>query len=283
MPPKQTLLITGGSGYLGRELVRQAAPTWTVAATYHANLPVVAAVNFVPLDLRDVQAAERIITALRPTCIIHTAYLQGGPDLRSVTVQGSAAVARAAYALGARLIHLSSDVVFDGERVGSYTESDLPTPISPYGQAKAEAEQLVAEFVPEALIVRTSLLYRGDMPSKHEQLALDAAAGRAEVAFYTDELRCPIVVGDLAAALLELAGLDIRGLLHVAGSDVVSRYEFARLVVAAAGGDADALSSAVSAGSSVPRPRNCALDSGRAQGVIGTRLRGVREVLRPPL
>jgi dTDP-4-dehydrorhamnose reductase len=276
---KRRLLITGGSGYLGRVLVRQALADWEVTATYHANRPA-AEGRWFQLDLRDAPAAEAAIIASQTEFVIHTAYLQGGPDLEAVTVGGSAAVARAARHCGARLLHLSSDVVFDGEREGSYTEADLPAPISPYGAAKAAAEHAVAQVHPGALLVRTSLIYGGETPSPHEQLALDAAAGRADVAFYHDELRCPVQVDDLAAALLELASLAVDGPLHVAGADVVSRYEFACLVVRAQGGDAAALRSASSAASGVRRPRNCALDSRRAQLLLRTRLRGISEVLR---
>src|SRR5205085_10785317 len=184
---------------------------------------------------------------------------------------------RVAHAAGARLIHMSSDALFDGERVGSYSESDDPSPITPYGEAKAVAERLVAEAHPAALIVRTSLIYGGAQPGPHEQLALDALAGRADVAFFTDEMRCPIAVGDLAAALLELAPTDHAGRLHIAGADVVSRYEFAQLVAAAHGHDPARLRAAASATNSMRRPRNCALDSSLARQLLETRLRGVRE------
>ncbi|MEN9935440.1 MAG: hypothetical protein RLZZ387_2019 [Chloroflexota bacterium] len=251
--------------------------------TYHGHRPTTPGLEVIRLDLRDASAAEEAVAALRPDVVIHTAYVQDGPDLEAVTVAGSGAVARAARSVGARLIHMSSDVVFDGEHVGSYADDALPAPISPYGRAKAAAERLVADAHPGALIVRTSLIYGGAEPSKHETLALDAAAGRADVAFFTDELRCPVVVDDLAAALLELAVIDVFGTLNVAGADIVSRYMFAQLVVEAAGGDAGRLRSAVSAGSGVPRPRNCALDSRRAQTMISTRLRGASQVLRPRL
>ena len=278
------LLVTGGSGYLGGELVRRSAvPGWQTIATYHINRPDVPADDLIQIDLRDAPAAERRIAALQPEIIIHTAYLQGGADLWPVTVEGSTAVARAARAAGARLVQLSSDVIFDGERTGSYGDDDRPAPISSYGEAKAAAERDVAAIAPEALIVRTSLIYGGELPSKHEQLALDAAAGLIDIAVYTDELRCPIQVTDLADALLELAVQDVAGTLNVAGGDTVSRYEFAQLVVAAAGSDPAGLRSAASAGSGVRRPRNCALDSRRAQELIRTRLRGAREVLRPPV
>lgn len=276
------LLITGGSGYLGRELVRQAAGTWQTAASYFEHQPDAPGVELVRLDLRDATAAEDTIAALAPDAIIHTAYRQDGPDLAAITAGGAVAVARAAQVCGARLVHMSSDVIFDGERSGSYTEADPPSPVSPYGAAKAEAERQVAAICPAALIVRTSLIYGGDTPSKHEQLALDAAAGRVDLAFFRDELRCPVAVADLAAALLELVVLDVAGPLNVAGADIVSRYEFAALVVRAAGGDAGRLRSALSAESGVRRPRNCALDSRRAQAMVRTRLRGAIEVLRAP-
>jgi dTDP-4-dehydrorhamnose reductase len=174
---------------------------------------------------------------------------------------------------------MSSDVIFDGEIAGSYRESDPPNPITPYGQAKATAERLVAEYHPGALIARTSLIYGGSALSKHEQLILDAADGRNVIAFFRDELRCPVVVGDLALALLELAPSDLAGPLHLAGEDTVSRYEFARLVAAAHGRAPEHIQGALSAGSELRRPRNCALDCGKARSLLRTRLRGVREVL----
>jgi dTDP-4-dehydrorhamnose reductase len=201
--------------------------------------------------------------------------------LWSTTAEGAGVVARAARRVGARLIHISTDALFDGEREGAYTEQDTPRPITPYGEAKAAAERLVAEFHPQALIVRTSLIYGGATLGIHEQLILDAADGRVDIAFFRDELRCPVAVGELAAALLELAPTELQGLLHVAGADTVSRYEFACLVAAAHGRQANRLRVGLSAESGLSRPRNCALDSRRAQGMLQTRLRGVREVLGP--
>jgi dTDP-4-dehydrorhamnose reductase len=89
-------------------------------------------------------------------------------------------------------------------------------------------------------------------------------------------------VGDLAAALLELAASDVTGLLHVAGADAVDRYEFARLAVSARGGDPDALESALAAEHPSPRPLDCRLDSTRARTRVSASLRGVRKVLAPP-
>jgi dTDP-4-dehydrorhamnose reductase len=236
---------------------------------------------YITLDIRDQTAVDKVFGEVRPEVIIHTAYRQGGSDLWATTAEGAGAVARAARQIGARLIHMSSDALFDGEREGAYTEQDRPCPITPYGEAKAAAERLVAELHPQALIVRTSLIYGGATPGVHEQLILDAADGRVDLAFFRDELRCPVVVGELAAAILELAPAELHGPLHLAGADSISRYDFACLVAAAHGRRADSLRSGLSAESGLRRPRNCALDCSRARSLLRTQLRGVYQVLSP--
>jgi dTDP-4-dehydrorhamnose reductase len=134
-----------------------------------------------------------------------------------------------------------------------------------YGRAKADAERRVAMAHPGALVVRTSLIYGGAEPSKHE------LAARSRVyPFHTNEIRCPVQVGDLAAALLELAAAGVAGPLHVAGADAVSRARFAELVTGGPVATAEAPSD---------RPLDCSLDSSRARAMIRTRLRGVEEVL----
>jgi dTDP-4-dehydrorhamnose reductase len=171
----------------------------------------------------------------------------------------------AAAARGGRLVHLSTDIVFSGER-GGYREEDPPAPVNDYGRSKAEAERLVAAAHPEALIPRTSLLYGGRGPGPQERLA--HGGGK----FFVDELRSPAVVGDLADALLELLPLDVRGPLHVGGADDVSRYEFALLL----GADPARVERAHTTPDRAP---NVTLDSSRARALLTTRLRGVREVL----
>jgi dTDP-4-dehydrorhamnose reductase len=244
------LVVTGGSGYLGSELLRRSDAVGLRSAD---------------ADVRDADALDRVLASHRPDAVIHTAYRQDPPDAWPVNVDGSRHVARAARRLGARLIHVSTDVVFAGHLGRPYVESDPPDPVTDYGSSKATAEDVVRAAHPDALIVRTSLIYGGATPSKHELAARDPTN-----VFFTNELRSPVQVGDLAEALLELAALDVSGALHVAGADGVSRCEFARLV----------------SGHEVPcapapetRPLDCRLDSSRARSLLKTRLRGVREVL----
>jgi dTDP-4-dehydrorhamnose reductase len=238
------LLVTGGTGYLGSELVRRSGAHGVSTRDF---------------DVRD---EESVTAALRGyDAVVHTAYRQS-EEAWAVNVDGSRNVARAARA--ARLVHISTDVVFDGRLGRPYVEEDAPTPITEYGRTKAAAEEAVRAEHPDALIVRTSLIYGGPQPSKHETAAHDRS-----LTFYENELRNPVELGDLVAALLELVGATTSGVLHVAGADGVSRCELARLIAG------DVRCSPAPA----DRPLDCRLDSSRAQRALHTRLRGVREVL----
>ena len=238
------LHVTGATGYLGSELVRLRPDASTER-----------------VEVRDEDAVRELFERVRPEVVIHTAYRQ---DDASVNVDGSENVARAAAAAGARLVHLSTDVVFDGRKGAPYVEDDPLSPITEYGASKAEAERRVAAAHPGALIVRTSLIVGGAEPSKHELAAI--GPGR----WYTNEIRSPVQVTDLANALLELAELDVSGPLHVAGADGLSRAELAELVAGRPVETADAPPT---------RPLDCRLDSSCAQALLRTRLRGVREAL----
>jgi dTDP-4-dehydrorhamnose reductase len=250
------LFITGMAGLLGGELAaRAAAAGWDVAGSVFER-PGPAGVDAVRLDVRDESAVGEAVRGA--DAVVHTAYRQ---DDKTVTVDGAAVVARFAPA---RLIHMSTDVLFSGALGRPLRESDQPDPVTDYGGWKARAEELVLAARPDALLVRTSLIYRGDGSTRHERLAHDPS-----MSFYDDELRSPAQVGDLASAILELCELDVCGPLHVAGADGLSRLDFARLINPSARG-----------GPRPPgRPGDCRLDSSRAQSLLRTRLRGAREVL----
>ena len=262
------LLVTGGAGYLGSEVCRQAVhQAWDVVATRHRNPPPYGRSQ--RLDVRDDAAVDRVFMRHGPDVVVHTPYVLGGPELERTVVHGSRAVAEAARRCDARLVHLSTDLVFDGEQGAPYDEEAEARPVMDYGAAKLEAERLVAAANPEALLVRASLLYGKPEPGPQELLAF-----RDDVEFYTDEMRCPTIVSELAAALLELARLDVAGPLHVAAPEAVSRFELARILRAVHGLDPDAVRGTPSPGGA--RARNVALDSSRAAKLLSRPLRGVR-------
>lgn len=220
---------------------------------------------------------QNALESFRPDAVIHTAYVLSGPDLWPVTAEGSKHVAQASQDLGVRLIHMSTDIVFDGTR-GAYKETDPTSPITEYGQAKLQAEEFVAEH-PNAVIVRSSLIYGFEPPDRGTRFVLDLAEGKAKGQLFTDEYRSPVLVGDLARALLELSESSHTGILHVAGPDSLSRYQLGVLLAKAYGRDPKQLPTGLASQFPTPRPLNCTLDISPAQSLLKTRLRSVQEVL----
>lgn len=270
-----TLLVVGASGYLGGEVCRQAvAAGRRVVGTYRRAPGMIEGVDWMPLDVRDRAAVHALLATLRPDAVVNTAY--GYADW-ATTADGAGHVAAAAAEVGARLVHLSSDAVHGG-RPQPYADDEPPTPVFPYGAAKAAAETAVRLIDPGAALVRTSLIV-GDERSKQIRLCLDALRDGSDMALFTDEIRCPVAVVDLAAAVLELVDSDYAGLLNFAGPEAVSRAELGRLVAGRYGLDASRLRTANIAESGLIRPGEVRLDSSRAAAVLKTRPRGVTELL----
>ena len=283
------ILVTGAAGFLGRHLCRRAiALGHKVAGTYRSAPASLPFVEWVPVDVTDTSAVGALIEATQPDAIVHTAIKLAGSlaPLAAETNWTTNAIApvhiaRASARHGIRLVHISSDAVHRG-RDEPYRDAVVPDPFYSYGAAKAAAELAVATVAPHAVIVRVPPIMSDgsdhDRLAHRERFMLDLARSRVSGVLFTDEIRCPIAVEDLADACLELAGNDISGLLNVAGADIVSMYDMGRLVVAKHGGDPDALPAATHESAAVTRPGRVVLDSARAHAVLSTRLRGLREV-----
>jgi dTDP-4-dehydrorhamnose reductase len=271
------LLITGGSGYLGRHLVRLVAAAWPgdfLYTTYSADplgLP-----QGVTLDLCDGAAVARLVADFAPDAIIHAAGSNRTPDMTAVIVEGARHVNTAAAATGARLIHLSTDSIFDGTRA-PYDETAAPAPLNDYGRAKAAAEAIV-DTHPDAVIVRTSLIYGlEEMDNGTAWMAEALRAGRP-VTLFTNQRRNPMWVESLARACLELIELDYRGVLNVAGRQVLTRAEFG-LRLLDWWGVAERETLALADDASGRWPLDCEMDVSRAAQLLQEPLLGVSEVL----
>lgn len=273
------LLVTGASGTLGQHVARLAlAAGWEVTGTFF-TAPRPAPIAWRRLDVTDRAAVAALVAELRPDAIIHTAYQARGPALWAATADGAANVALAAARAGVRLVHLSTDALFDGT-AAPYDERARPSPITPYGAAKAAAETAVAAIAPGAAIVRTSLILSHDPLDPQQQLVLallDGQPGR----LFTDEVRCPIAAEDLAAALLELVADDFAGVINVAGPEALSRYALGRLVAAAHGRSPEAVPAGTLAASGLHRPADVRLDLTLAGTRLATRPRAASAYLRP--
>jgi dTDP-4-dehydrorhamnose reductase len=292
MPKKKTnnsrrLLVVGGSGELGRQIVA-AAGAWEVHATFLTRPPSAPGATWHSLDIADRRAVRALVAQVGPAAVIHAAVsghtqARAGSDADFVTVivDGGRYVAEAAAEAGARCIALSTDLVFDGVR-GNYTEEDPPSPIMLYGQAKADMERALLALETDTAIVRTSLILTLEPMGKHVDWIVSALRRGERRTLFTDELRCPVWSDELAAALLELTELDYRGLLHVAGPEVTHRYALGLALAAHFGLDPAPIVPGLSAESGLDRPLDCTLDSRRAYALLKTPIRGVSARLGSP-
>ncbi|MEU9063623.1 sugar nucleotide-binding protein [Streptomyces sp. NPDC048430] len=272
-----TVLIVGGSGFLGAELGRQAAlgghPT---AATYATRPGSTVGVAWHALDLRDPGRVDEVLAEVRPSVVVNAS--SGGPDW-AVTAEGAVRLAMAVSKRGSRLVHVSSDAVFSGSCV-HYDETCLPDPVTPYGAAKAAAETGVLLVHPGAVVARTSLII-GDGQSEHERAVHELATGARTGVLFTDDIRCPVHVADLAAALLELASADASGMHHLGGSEALSRHELGILIARRDGLDETRLPTGLRVHSALRGPLNVRLDSRATQRRLNTTLRGAHQFLTP--
>lgn len=259
--------ITGAGGLIGHELARCAAasaPGWQVVALSRAEL-----------DLTDRARVRERFLRERPRLILHCAALsrspvcQADPALaRRLNVEVTAQLAE--LAAEARLVFFSSDLVFDGRLGRPYVEFDAVNPLSVYGETKVAAERVVLAN-PRHLVVRTSL-NGGRSPTRdrgfNEELRRAWQAGQV-TRLFVDEFRCPIPAVCTARAVWELALSQRAGLLHVAGTGRLSRYEIGRLVAERC----PELQPRIEAASvkdyrGAPRPADTSLDCRQAQASL---------------
>lgn len=269
------VLIIGGSGFLGTELVRQAvAAGHETAATFASRPGMPSGVAWHRLDVRDPVRVARLIADVAPSVVVNAS---SGLSDWAVTADGAVRVALAAAEQGCRLAHVSSDAVFSGAHV-RYEESSLPDPVTPYGAAKAAAETAVRLLVPGAVVARTSLIL-GYGRSGHERMVHALAAGSRDGVLFTDDIRCPVHVEDLAAGLWELALSDAVGVFHLAGPDALSRHDLGVLIARNQGLDGARLPAGRRADTNLPGALDVRLDSRATQERLRTRLRGAHEFL----
>jgi dTDP-4-dehydrorhamnose reductase len=285
------ILITGGSGFLGGHLaVAAAAAGNDVIAAFHAHRPEGGpAVHWLRLDLEDEGGTFEAVRSAHPQIVLHAAAMAKPDDCarepekaKRVNTGGSRAVARACAAVGARLVLVSTDLVFDGG-TPPYAEDAPVRPLSLYGRTKLLAERAVLEGVPDAAAARVTLLYGRpaiEGSSFSETLRTSWQAGKT-TALFTDQYRTMIGGANLAAALLELAHSDFRGLIHLGGAERISRFEFGLRLAARLGVDPALIRPSEMADYSPPalRPADVSLEIGLARRVLRTPLLDCREGL----
>jgi dTDP-4-dehydrorhamnose reductase len=277
------LLITGGSGYLGHYLTRRAAEIFQLYTSYYDHVEQIRAGQPILLDITRREEVLRLMTELKPQAVIHAAAVNPGSGsdetMMTVNAAGSQYVAEAAVAVGARLVHVSTDVVHNG-REAPYDDEAPPAPLNGYGRSKAAAEVAVKRLDPGAVLVRTSLIYGLEEMDRGTAGFVERLQRGERLALFNDVIRQPVWVESLAEALLKLVEVEYGGTLNVVGSQPLTREAFGRRMLAWWGIEpGDRLQPARAADLSSTTPLDLRMSSQKAEQLLQMRFPGVDEVL----
>jgi dTDP-4-dehydrorhamnose reductase len=221
--------IFGASGLLGKALMRE----WNGAD--------VTGLSSHDADLRDARRVLQVAQEARPDWIVLSAAYTDVDGCESnaelafaVNRDGAVNIARAARQVGARLLFLSSDYVFDGKKTTSYETNDQRNPQSVYGRTKSEAEIRLLELMPDCCVARTSWLF-GVGGKCFPDTILKLAASRPALDVVDDQRGSPTYVIDLARAIVSLCQQIAEGIVHVTNAGNCTWFEFAQQIVKRAG------------------------------------------------
>jgi len=216
---------------LGKALMRQ----------WPADSDEVTGLGSAQADIREPAQVESVVRESKPDWIVLSAAYTDvdgcelNPTLATVVnTLGAVNVARAAVLAGAKLLFVSTDYVFDGTKTTPYEASDPRNPVSAYGRSKADAEEKILNFLPDACIARTSWLF-GPVGKCFPDTILKLAATRPEIEVVNDQRGCPTYTLDLADAMVALCKSEARGIVHCTNRGDCTWFDFAGEILRQAG------------------------------------------------
>lgn len=238
------ILLTGASGLLGHAYAEAAVRRGhSVTALYHRHPPTARGLaQSIALDAQQLEKLTDVCLELWPDAIVNCAAISSPADVdaapqlaEKINVALPRHLAQLSTHLGARLLHISTDMVFDGHSADPYRSTDLPNPTNLYGQTKLLAEREVLKHNPEDPVVLRIPILMGNSPrgqrSPHEQLLAAIARGETPKLF-CDEIRQPCSTSNVAEVLLELTERrDLHGIFHWAGAETMSRFEIGQRIL----------------------------------------------------
>lgn len=225
---KRKVLITGADGQLGQELVKVFQKDWIVVATDTHNL-----------DITNKKQTEQVIKKEKPSLVIHCAAwtnvdaaAEDPEGAMGINGEGTKNVCEATKSVGAKVVYVSTNEVFDGKKETPYIENDKPSPINAYGKSKLAGEKYCQEILDkDCLIVRSSWLYGPASENNFPNKILMKAAEQGFLKVTKDEVAVPTYTPDLAKGVKELVKKGAGGIFHLVNEGQASRYDWAKQIV----------------------------------------------------
>jgi len=288
---KKKLLITGANGFVAGSVIAQAQHNWELYGIGRNEPPSdTASIKYHKLDLLEMEGLQKLFYHIKPDTVIHTAamadidYCQNNQDIaEKVNVGITKILVELCEKTGAKLIFCSTDTVFDGEK-GFYTEEDAPNPINFYAETKIIGEQIVKTLGKKGVIARLALVMGLPVIGKGNSFLtgfIEKLQAGESLNFFENEIRSPIDVITLGKALIELAGNESYGIIHLAGNSSLNRYEMAKQIAKKLGyspGQIIATNSNTITGRA-PRPEDASMDNIKASKNLKTPMLSLKEGL----
>lgn len=273
------IMITGATGLFGADIARVCKEKGHIVLTPLGRQE---------LDVSDGAAVDRYVAENQPEVIIHSAGFRmvddaedNAPMTFMINCLGSKNIALAAEKYGVKLVHISSDSVFDGELHRPYTEYDKTNPVNIYGQSKWMAEQEVKTYCKNHFIIRVPLLFGalGHKASNYIFMMRDKIEAGEVLEYTTDQLCSPTYTYDAAEAICEIMESGFYGTYHLANEGVASRYDFYKTCAELLGLDTSGMIPVLQQAKKARRSKTTVFESVCYEKTFGKKMRNWKEAI----
>jgi dTDP-4-dehydrorhamnose reductase len=285
------LLITGSNGFVAGSVITHAQNHWEVHGIARSALPVDHDnVHYHLLDLLDAEKLTELFQKIKPDVVIHAAAIanidfceKNKSAAEEINVDVTKSITQLCKEADIKMIHCSTDTVFDGVK-GYYAEDDLPNPVNYYAETKVKSEEIVLSSSKKNVVARLALVMGLLSREKGNSFLFDLIEklkNNEQVRFAENEIRTPVDVITLGAALVELAGNNFDGIIHLAGNTRINRFNMAKQIAMAMKFSPELIISTDSNSipGRAPRPNDASLINTKAKQILKTPMRSLQEGL----
>lgn len=277
--------ITGGSGLLGERFAAVTNDDNELLLSHNSN----PTKNTIKCDITDQQEVEKVLQREQPDVIMHCAAMtnvdlcEDKTDLAyKINGNGTGNIAKAAEKIGAKVIYVSTDFVFDGNR-GYYKENDEVNPLGIYAKSKYDGEVQLQKYSTNWAIARVSVLYGWlEKRQNFTTWVIDQLRQKNQINIVTDQVNSPTLADNAAEAMIEIANQDKTGIFHTAGNDAINRFDFTLKIAEAFDLDSSLINPITSNEfkQKAPRPRDSSLSVKKIEKKLNMKMETCSESLK---